>query len=318
MNSPKVLIITNKEDITVDFVVNELNGRRIDFYRLNTEDIGETLDVYINLDSNNFLLYDEDKVIDLNSFTSVYYRRPKAPQIADLTVGEQVYYIREHEALLEGIYQFLRNKKWLNNVYSIRLAENKIYQQIIANEIGLLTPKRIITNERNEALNFVNNETAIFKPMKNGFIEEVNMNSKILFTNVVDENFINNISSIKALPVYFQNLIHKRSDIRVTVVDEIINAVEIDSQNTKDAEIDWRKSKEIPKHKIITLDEALKRQVLELCKRFDLRFAAIDFIRNTNNEMVFLEINPNGQWGWIEKLLKIDISSQIVDYMVCI
>jgi len=317
MNSSKVLIITNKEDITVDFVVNELNKRRIDFYRLNTEEIGKSLDVYFDLDSSKFLLYDEGVAININSFKSVYYRRPKAPEANGLTVGEQVYYVREHEALLEGIYQVLRNKKWLNNVYSIRLAENKIYQQIVANEIGFLTPKRIITNKKDKALHFINNGDAIFKPMKNGFIEEVNMSSKVLFTNVVDDNFKKKISSIKSMPIYFQNLIYKLSDIRVTVVGDNINVVEIDSQNTKDAEIDWRRSQEIPHHKQIFLDESLNKQILELCKRFNLKFAAIDFIRDINNKLVFLEINPNGQWGWIEKILNINISSQIADYLTC-
>ena len=34
-----ILLITNKEDVTVDFVVRELRHANCEFYRLNTEDI---------------------------------------------------------------------------------------------------------------------------------------------------------------------------------------------------------------------------------------------------------------------------------------
>ena len=40
-----VLILTNKDDITVDFVVMELQKRKIDYYRLNMDDIPEKIKV---------------------------------------------------------------------------------------------------------------------------------------------------------------------------------------------------------------------------------------------------------------------------------
>lgn len=33
---------------------------------------------------------------------------------------------------------------------------------------------------------------------------------------------------------------------------------------------------------------------------YGLRFGAIDMLRTTASEYVFLEVNPNGQWAWLD------------------
>ncbi len=45
-------------------------------------------------------------------------------------------------------------------------------------------------------------------------------------------------------------------------------------------------------------------------------FGAIDLVVDKNNNHYFLEINPNGQWAWLEKLLDFPISKTIVDHLI--
>ena len=54
-----------------------------------------------------------------------------------------------------------------------------------------------------------------------------------------------------------------------------------------------------------------------MLKDFGLMFGAFDFIVDQNGDWIFLEINPNGQWLWLEKILGLPISKKIVDYLVC-
>ena len=49
---------------------------------------------------------------------------------------------------------------------------------------------------------------------------------------------------------------------------------------------------------------------------FSLNFGAFDFIVTPDDEWIFLEINPNGQWLWLEQKLGINISKKIVEYLV--
>lgn len=319
-NNVYILIITNKNDITVDFIINLLNKKKIKYFRFNTEDIGSRFDVNLKFFDNQFYVYDRllNKLIDLDEIYSIYFRRPQIPFPPEiLSTGEKSFYMREYNYLLDGLFHYLENKKWLNNIFDIRRAENKIYQILEAKKINLNIPPSIITNNPPEALKFIKkNKMCIFKSIRYGFIEEENKNSKILYTTEVDDSFINNIDRIKKMPFYLQKKIKKKSDIRVTIVNNQIFAAEILSQNKDISKTDWRKSSEILPHQKIELPTDIKTKCLKLCSVFNLKFAAIDLILDSDNKFWFLEINPNGQWAWIEKILNYPISQTIVEYLI--
>ena len=54
---------------------------------------------------------------------------------------------------------------------------------------------------------------------------------------------------------------------------------------------------------------------MRLMKALKINFGAIDMILTPEGEYVFLEVNPNGQWGWIEKLTGMPISQAIADVL---
>ena len=56
----------------------------------------------------------------------------------------------------------------------------------------------------------------------------------------------------------------------------------------------------------------IQEKCLQLMKRLDLNYGAIDFVQGKEENYVFLEINPNGQWAWIEHLTGMPISKEIV------
>jgi len=316
----KILIITNKEDITVDYVVNKLNSLSADYYRFNTEEIGTSLDIKLDFSDNKFYLFDTIKNIniDFNEFDSIYFRRPKLPFIDnDLTEGEKKFLTKEYTALLEGVYRILDNKKWLNNVYDIRHVENKIYQLLCAGELGFKIPSSLITNISKEAHTFSEKfSDVIFKPMKNGFIEESKRNSKILYTTLVDDFFLKNLDRIKPCPCYFQEHIEKKYDVRVTYINKICYSASIYSQSYETSKTDWRKTDFILQHERIDIPEPIREKCVLLCNKFNLNFAAIDFIVDQSGDYWLLEINPNGQWAWIEEILKYPITSNIIDYLI--
>lgn len=46
------------------------------------------------------------------------------------------------------------------------------------------------------------------------------------------------------------------------------------------------------------------------------RFGVLDFLVTPAGEWYFLEINPNGQWAWIEQETGLPISSAIADALI--
>jgi glutathione synthase/RimK-type ligase-like ATP-grasp enzyme len=48
-----------------------------------------------------------------------------------------------------------------------------------------------------------------------------------------------------------------------------------------------------------------------------MQYGAFDFIETPEGEHVFLEVNPSGEWGMLEKDLGYPISEAIADALLC-
>ena len=94
--------------------------------------------------------------------------------------------------------------------------------------------------------------------------------------------------------------------MRLTVVDETVVAVGIDSQGRSTTELDWRRDQANIRYFRTHAPADLRRQVLNLMRTFDLKFATMDFIVQPDGDVVFLEINPMGHWLWLENTLKLE------------
>jgi glutathione synthase/RimK-type ligase-like ATP-grasp enzyme len=313
-----ILLITNKDDVTTDFIVNHLNKVGANYYRLNTEYLLTSVSVNFDVYNNEYSLIDhkKNKIINLSVVKSVYYRRPVLPQIKidSLSDGENAFIVREIAYLLEGLYKILDDRFWISQVSSIREAENKVYQLRLARKIGLEIPASLITTSRVKAEAFLEHfkGDCIIKPIKNGRIDN-HKNPMVVFTSPITCDDISLLDGVKNCPTYFQNRIEKTADIRVTVVGEKVFSAIIYSQEFKETMIDWRNGENINiRHERIKLPSHIESKCIELINILGLNFGAIDFVLDKDMRYIFLEINPNGQWGWIEKRLGYNISSEIV------
>jgi glutathione synthase/RimK-type ligase-like ATP-grasp enzyme len=315
----KVLVITNKNDITADFIIKKLKERERDFYRFNTEELSNSCFVTLDFQQNRFLLIDTilHKEYNLKGFTAVYFRRPEMPTIKseNLSNGELQFIKNEFSYTFEGIYKILKYSYWISPIYAIREAENKIYQLELAKSIGFKIPNSIITNSFSDILDFYdrNDSTCIIKPIKSGLIED-GSNPKVIFTNFLN-NRPDSKEQIECIPNFLQSHIEKTYDVRVIVVGETVFATLIHSQGNCKTQIDWRRGENILQHTKYELPNNVKEKCIELLKLLNLRFGAIDFILDTNQDLVFLEINPNGQWAWIEKQTGYEISNEIANLL---
>lgn len=308
-----VLLITNKDDITTDFVVKKLRANGVSFYRLNTEEITQSVEITLDLVVEDGYIYDKylSKTYKISDFDAVYFRRPKIKEYEDqeLCDGEKNFLRREMIFFLEGIYKMLQHANWLNTVDDIRIAENKIFQQLVAKKIGFDVADSIITTRYEDFTDFLEKQNCIIKPIKSGQIGD-----KIVFTN--DIKTIPSREQIENYPNYLQKKIDKAFDVRVTVVGEKIFAVRIDSQLREETETDWRKGENILPHYKIQLPVDIEQRCIDLIKELHLGFGAIDLVEDRDGKYVFLEINPNGNWAWIEKQTGYDISGEIVKRLV--
>jgi glutathione synthase/RimK-type ligase-like ATP-grasp enzyme len=314
-----ILLVTSKEDVTTDLVVDNFNIHGDKYYRFNTEELCKSVNVVFEPNKRNVLLFDtnKDQLIDLATIKSVYFRRPKIPCApADLLLSEQHFVMNEIANTLEGIYKYLDDRFWISNVYSIRQAENKLYQQLIANKFGFVIPKSIITNDYKVALDFLEaNKECVVKPIKSGLVSD-ETEPKVIFTSLITKDDIPTLERVSECPTYFQEHIKKIADIRVTVIGSTIFSAKIFSQEFEETRIDWRKGEHVNlQYEAVDLGPKMNEACVSLTKFLGLQFGALDFILDSDGRYIFLEINPNGQWGWIQYRLNYHISGTIANLL---
>lgn len=314
-----ILVLTNKHDITSDFIIQNLSNLGIPFFRLNTDEIGNSVQLSFDINKKEYLIYDSARkiTVDLLKVKSVYFRRPEIKVFANgITSGEENFIKSELSFTLEGIYKILSGAFWINTVNAIRNAENKLYQLILAKEIGFSTPNTILSNNPQKALDFYieNHSSCIIKPIKSGLVSGT-FEEGVIFTSQVhlDEK---NVERISSCPTYLQNLVPKAADLRVTLVGNKLFCAMIHSQDEAESSVDWRKAEHPLKHSLHELPKDVSRKCFKLAKKLNLNFAAIDFILDKENNYIFLEINPNGQWAWIERQLNLKISNEITNLLI--
>lgn len=121
-----------------------------------------------------------------------------------------------------------------------------------------------------------------------------------------------NLGELKLCPVILQSYIPKRLELRVTVVGDNVFACAIHSQDSDRTKHDWRKYDFVNvKHEVFELPQYVKDRLLACMRTWGLKFGAIDMVITPNDHYVFLEVNPAGQWGWIEDLTQLPIAEAI-------
>ena len=313
-----ILILTNREDVTADYVVLELKRRAIPFFRFNTEDFPKiiNLSLHITNELQGFLSGCNYK-LPINDIRSVWYRRPSLPCFDEpaMDPGIREFCTKESYYTLEGLWALL-DVFWISNPFNIRKAENKPFQLQVASRIGFQIPQTLISNNQLEIKRFLeNNEEVIIKPVRTATLQ-INKEENIIFTNTINQSSVEHIALARFAPSIYQEKISKKYDIRVTAIGEAVFATEIHSQKYQESQTDWRRGENpnIP-HKKHVLPPDIERKCIEINKVLGLQFSAIDLILATSGQYYFLEINPNGQWAWIEERTGYKLTQYLVDLL---
>ncbi|TDE08701.1 MvdC/MvdD family ATP grasp protein [Dyadobacter psychrotolerans] len=304
-----ILIITHKSDFTADFLVNRLNEKGISYYRLNCEDISVHTEVSLSSDSNFSPIID-----GISKFTSVWFRRTKLPEPIDVDPFVEVFYLSELRWFQKNLWNTLE-ARWLSEPSAVYRAENKFLQLKIAQQIGFAIPCTLVSTDVVRIKQFFDDSRGqvIIKPIYNNRFESKS-NSHLIYTSKISRADIENLQESLPLPSIYQKYIDKKNEVRVTVVGDRVFSACVDSQQNEITKVDWRKER-LPFSRCC-LPETIQNKCLEIVRALNLSFGAIDLIVTPEGEYVFLEINPNGQWAWIEMDTELPISDSIIEFLI--
>lgn len=313
-----ILLVSNKRDLTTDFIVVELRNRGRAFHRLNTEDLPQFSVTFDPRSKRGWEIIATGLNLSLDDVGAAYYRRPGAPEPIEATDDATAKYLAdEWSAVTKALWNAL-DGRWLSSPFAILRAEDKPRQLALATALGFNVPETLITNEFKAASAFVEAGCVIGKPLRHALVERGDA-GEVLFTARLDPLKPMDRRAVSLAPVIYQREVRKAFDVRVTVIGDRVFGAAIHSQDHDETEVDWRSGTRLDlHHEAIELPADIVDKCKALTQSLDLRYGAIDLIVDREGHYWFLEINPNGQWAWIERRTGMPLASAIVDELEAI
>jgi hypothetical protein len=302
-----VLMISTKLDPHVDAVLTRLEARGVPCFRLNTDHFHEDYRIAMADEPTGTIRIADrwDRACAFpHDVRSVWMRKPEDPLPPPGIEDEGVRsFVRDEWREMMGFLPVDDRVVWVNNPDENRRHQRKFPQLRLAQHVGLRVPRSIITNDPDEAQSFFAScpQGVICKPMLMGS-HYVEGEHYVAYTRTVPPAEFGALKETVSLcPTYLQERIAKDHELRVTIIGERLFACRIDSQAVAGAEQDWRAvdSHKLP-HKMVDLPPDVDRALRDYLNACGLLFGAFDLIVTPAGEHIFLELNPNGQWYWIE------------------
>jgi len=312
-----VLILTRQFDPTADLVVRELHHRRVPVFRCDPGDFPEEIELRAHTSVDGTVtgtLRQGKREVSLSEVSSVYHRRPSTPRPHPLLNGdERRWCVREATSGFYGVLTAL-DRPWLNHPDVNRAAAHKPRQLVVAARAGLTTPESLITNETDAAHTFASTQAkTVYKSLTGGpRTKDSQQSGRALYTTVVTPEEIT--PGVKHTAHLFQTWTNKVYEVRITVVGNDFFAVRIDA-GSRAAHTDWRSDYSSLSYTPVETPDDVRRSVSRLMSDFRLTYAALDFVVTHEYRWVFLELNPNGQWGWIQLATGLPIATAIADHL---
>jgi hypothetical protein len=298
-----VLVLTNSKDATADFLCGHFETAKIEYFRVNTDNVREKLK--IEYSHGQAYLCASNVKINSEQVSGIWLRRPQPLLNPEGQPAEIFHLGLEWTEALEGFLAHVPTERWINHPTANALASHKIEQLTRAQSFGLRVPETIVTQNFEELSSFwaeFPNEV-IVKPLASGFIQRDDpQQDTLIYTSQLEEAHISKAELLSACPTLFQRRVKKYLDARCCVVDdECITTGMCAEESSGLQRLDIRRNNMSDvRYYPIVLPNKFQISLLSLVKSYGLRFAAIDLVQDNNRDWYFLEINPNGQWAWLD------------------
>jgi glutathione synthase/RimK-type ligase-like ATP-grasp enzyme len=311
-----LLILTGREDATASYLSGVLLKRGLPFLRLDTENLISR--AAIRYTPSKPALRIDGRWYEPAAFSHVWYRRPE--KLRDDRFGESPegqYVLSEWAEAFEGFFAHVERPRWMNYPAFNAVASHKLEQLSVAAKIGFTVPDTLVTQEPDELRAFYERHAGaiVVKPMATAYVSrEPEENDSLIYTNRVGREQLSNLDDLTHCPTLFQQLVSKECDVRITVVDARVRAVRLLASEDGVQRCDIRRNNmNDVRYEVITLPPEVETNVQALMQHYGLRFGAIDMVVTQQGTWYFLEINPNGQWAWLDLCAKQNIAEFFVE-----
>jgi len=307
-----VLIFSEPTDVHAQSVMRELARiGETDVHLIDFRNMPQRMSVNMAISNGHGagfeLVLPDGKALRMDSVTACWWRRPQAFTLPQgMAPHAHHFALTELSTAFQGMWQ-CSDALWVNDVVKDAAAAHKPWQLDMARRIGLSIPDTLITTDPENVRAFweARGGEVIYKPFLQTF-------HSWRETRRLKEEELALLDSVRLAPVIFQSLVPGAADLRVTVIgDEVLPAaVDIRKMEYK---LDVRLNQQAyEKH---DLPPAVSAKLLELMRAIGLHYGAIDLRLTPDGEYVFFEVNPAGQFLFVEHACGLPISAVLAGHL---
>ena len=254
----------------------------------------EALCLHLTGDYVDLEIKGRDGNIALDSLRSVWWRRPGTFRIDAAVTDHKVrqFCVRECSALFRGTLD-ATDVPIVNDPTAQDVAARKPVQLRMAQRVGLTIPKTLMSNDPDEVRSFWEalDGHCIYKAF-------TAPSEQLAETRTLAPEDLKHLVQLRHAPMILQEKIEKGLDVRVNVFGESVFAASV-TINRPEANLDWRLdlTSTWQEH---GLPDGVAKQLTQLLRQLGLQYGCIDLRQRPDGAYVFLEVNPAGQFLFIE------------------
>lgn len=310
-----ILIVTNSADLHADLLVQLLSARGFPHFRLNLDAFPRDYQIHQTFHASgmqaSIVHLPSGQAVELGAVGASWLR--KAGEFvfpsADLAPQEQAYARQETEHALFGLL-YSMDCYWMSHPLAVRGAQWKGEQLQRARRMGFRVPASLVTNSPEQVRAFKASIAGdlIFKSMSSpmlgsDLVAEEERISAGIGTTVITDDMMDSLDAVSEVACHFQEYIPKQYELRITIIGSQAFAARINSQEDTRTAIDSRDMSAPIAYEACTLPDDIQRRCQLFIASYGLNYGALDFIVTPENEYVFLENNPGGQFWYIQQLI---------------
>jgi ATP-grasp ribosomal peptide maturase len=310
-----VLILARDFDPTADRMVSVLGERGVEVFRVNTAWFPTRVQVSVELRDTRWcgVLTTPRGGLDLEGVHAVWYRSPEAYRMPPELSPAEAHHARvETKYGLGGVLASLP-VLWCNHPSRVADAAYKPVQLARAALAGMSVPDTLITNEPDAIRKFAAEGPMVTKLIGGMALEEDGVRKNV-YTRLLEDEDLTDLRGVEHTTHLFQRWVPKAQECRVIVIGRHITAATV-TAGSQQGYVDYRTDYANLRYELVDPPERVSTGIRALMSGFGLVFGALDFVITPAGEWVFLEINPTGQYGFIEHATGAPLTAQLADLL---
>jgi glutathione synthase/RimK-type ligase-like ATP-grasp enzyme len=246
--------------------------------------------------------------IDLAGVSTIWWRRVRADQKLDVPATDEQHaklINNDCRGALNGLLAASFAGLWISSPEATDRASDKVHQLTVAMAQGFRIPDTLISQSRTDVEDFCRRHDGrvIVKPI-------VGASGPILPTQLIGDLSRLDPHSFEVSPAIYQEYIPGRQHVRLNCFGDQSFAAVIETD-----ELDWRPNLNVP-IRPWPVPDWLHARVRSTLDALDLRMGILDLKVMPDGEIVWLEVNPQGQFLFLEGITGMPLSEYFADYLL--